>query len=551
MKAKTVLITLAVVILLFAGILQIALWNSSGSIIDFIAGQFEPSPRLEERDVSVTGGRQTAVRVTVAVDTRSPLNVVDEEYLSFAIDMSQVVGGKWWNPRADVIEMGGGEKHAPVFDFDRPRLDLLAAALAPAYLRIGGTEADKTYYDLAAPWTARIDPPEGYGSAMTRGQWDGVNAFASRNGLKLVFTINTGPATRRDGGSWDPRNAEKLIAYTAWKGYRVSVWELGNELNLFWYDNGPKSMVPPERYHADLVAARALVKKYFPGSRFTGHSSAFWPVLGEPLSFFFGMMEGYVKTSGDVIDIISWHYYPQQSRRGPIATRKAYPSRLLDPDALDEAAHWARYIGGLRDTHAKGRPIWLGESGNAQFGGEPGVSDAYIGGLWWLDQLGLLARNGHKVVVRQTLCGMNYGMIDDETLKPNPDYWNSLLWKRLMGRKAYDVRAEGDEARKVRVYAHSAAGTRDAGVAVLVINLHHDRSAEVAFPGMKGMSYKVYALNGPDVLGKEVLLNGKKLDVVGGRALPPTPGSGAAGKGETAITVKPLSYTFVVFGGKG
>ena len=34
------------------------------------------------------------------------------------------------------------------YDFARPRLRLLAGALAPAYLRIGGTDADHTVYRL-------------------------------------------------------------------------------------------------------------------------------------------------------------------------------------------------------------------------------------------------------------------------------------------------------------------------------------------------------------------------------------------------------------------
>ena len=122
----------------------------------------------------------------------------------------------------------------------------------------------------------------------------------------------------------------------------------------------------------------------------------------------------------------------------------------------------------LRDEYAPGRGIWLGETGNAQFGGEPGVSDTYIGGLWWLDQLGLLAASGVEAVFRQTLAGMNYGMMDPDTLELNPDYWNSLLWKELMGTDVYRVSLSGGDVSRVRVYAHSAG--KGPGLSKLVIN---------------------------------------------------------------------------------
>ena len=104
----------------------------------------------------------------------------------------------------------------------------------------------------------------------------------------------------------------------------------------------------------------------------------------------------------------------------------------------------------LRDQYAPGKPVWIGETGGAQFGGEPGISDAYLGGLWWLDELGLAARSGVEVVVRQTLSGSNYGLIDDKTLVPRPDYWNSWLWKRLMGQEVFAFHLVTNPVRRLR-----------------------------------------------------------------------------------------------------
>src|SRR5919201_613535 len=98
-------------------------------------------------------------------------------------------------------------------------------------------------------------------------------------------------------------------------------------------------------------------------------------------------------------------------------------------------SRWAQLVERARTQYSPGAEVWLGESGNAQCGGEPGVSDALAGTLWWVDQLGALARRGQRVVFRQTLVGSDYGLLDDQTLDPRPDYWASILWKRVMGTK--------------------------------------------------------------------------------------------------------------------
>jgi len=198
-------------------------------------------------------------------------------------------------------------------------------------------------------------------------------------------------------------------------------------------------------------------------------------------------------------------------------------------------------VNGWRDRYAPGSPVWLGETGNAQYGGEPDLSNAYLGGLWWLDQLGLMARLGQEVVVRQSLAGMDYGLLDDETLEPRPDYWNSLLWKRLIGPRVLAARARGECAERLRVYAHGASGP--GAVTVLAINLDPAREALLDFPGLEGRGREVYAVTAPDPLGQTVLLNGEELALSGGR-LP-----ALRGVRRDEVRLEPLSYAFVRFEG--
>jgi heparanase 1 len=531
------------------GLHVLLFWGGSGSVFELIQGNLPPAIELKDTAASLTGGKsEEAIIVRATIDTRRAVAQVLPEYLSFTLDTSQLVGGKWWNPQADKVETGSGTKHAPLFDFNREKLDMLVAGLSPAYLRIGGSEADKVYYDLTdrRAYADKQDVPPGYHQTMTAKQWDNLNAFVRRNHLKFVFTLNSGPSARNDDKRWNPENAEALMRYSKEKGYTVDVFELGNEHNLFWYIYGLGNIVDTDQYREDLLVLKGLMQKYYPDAKLGSQGSAIWPVLGEPLGAFFGFYKGMIEKSGKDVDAIAWHYYPQQSRRGPFASRKAHPARLLDPENLDEAAHWAGVFTGLRDKHAPGRGIWLGETGNAQFGGEPGVSDAYIGGLWWLDQLGLLAASGVEAVFRQTLAGMNYGMLDPETLVPNPDYWNSLLWKELMGTDVYRVSRAGQDPSNVRVYAHSTR--QGTGVSFLVLNLDSEKMAAVSFAGFQKRAFALYAVTTPDILGKEVRLNGKKLSLVNGNKLPRLEGRRLQAAGIPIVTVNPLSYTFVQFG---
>jgi heparanase 1 len=70
--------------------------------------------------------------------------------------------------------------------------------------------------------------------------------------------------------------------------------------------------------------------------------------------------------------------------------------------------------------------LTAGETGSAYGGGAPGLSDRYVAGFLWLDKLGMAARLGVDVVVRQSLSGGNYALLDPE-MEPLPVSW-SALW---------------------------------------------------------------------------------------------------------------------------
>lgn len=521
--------------------------ESRGGITEFIKGQISTSQKDLRRDISVEGGSDEPYRVEVEIDIKNPVATISPKYLSFTLDVSSIVGGNWWNPEADGKELRSGSRKANLIDLENPKLNQLAKNLAPAYLRIGGSESDKIFYDLKTEKYFQDKVPESYESVLTRKRWDEIIRFTERNSLDLIFTLNSGPSSRNENESWNSQNAEELIRYSSEQNYRIKEWELGNELNLYWYIFGPSNFIKPKNYKDDILKAKSVINQYYPDSNFNGQGSAFWPIIGEPLSFFYKFTEESLKLSGRDIDKVLWHYYPQQSKRGPIATRRAAPTRLLNPDYLDEAAHWAKKIKTLRDKYAPGKPIWMGETGNAQFGGEPGVSDVYISGLWWLDQLGLLALHDHKVVIRQTLTGLDYGLLDEDTLEPRPDYWNSIIWKELMGNKVFKTLSTSENKDHLRVYAHSSARKDDSFLTLLAINLDHKKNAILSIPMFKGHRYEVFSINTNDIYSKEVLLNGKRLELENDFETPKISGILNRPEHPPFVNISPLSYTFIVF----
>jgi hypothetical protein len=415
------------------------------------------------------------------------------------------VGAPWWSSSGKVESSDQGEAR-PALDFGDARLRALTRALAPAYLRIGGTDADRLVYDVAGGPVAA--PPGTF--VLSAAHWDALTAFARALGLEVLFTLNAGPAARDASGDWRPDSARALLEHARRRGDPIAAWELGNEPDIYWNAFGWSHHVSGETYARDFARLRALLS----GARSAGPASAYWPLVGELIGPT-ALLPEFLAATETPPEIVSWHYYPQQSRRCSVAVRRVRTGRPLDPAELDEFARWSERVRSARDRHAPRAALWLGETANAQCGGEPGVSDRFVGVLWWLDQLGLAARLGNAVVVRQALVGSEYGLLDAPALAPRPDYWASLLWKRRMGERVLAVRTAGENA-YLRAYAHCALEPAGA-VSLLLLNVHPSRPADAVLEGVAAGSARIQRLDAPS-LGADVLrLNGEPLALRDGR----------------------------------
>jgi hypothetical protein len=181
-----------------------------------------------------------------------------------------------------------------------------------------------------------------------------------------------------------------------------------------------------------------------------------------------------------------------------------------------------------------GKPLWLTETGEAACGGDTWASE-FVDSFRLLDQFGSLAQKSVKSIMVNTLASSDYGLLDEDTLEPRPNYWAILLWKRTMGTRALDPGAAPSP--NVRTYAQCMKNS-NGGVSFLLINL--DKAAEASIN--VSVAGERYTLSAPDLSSKTVLLNRVELKAAADGTVPDT-----KGQPFTAGTVRfaPLTITIL------
>lgn len=481
---------------------------------------------------------------TVSVEARAgrPTAKVGPRYMSLAVDIDQVVGGEFWNPD------GGppAEIPFPPYDFDRPELLRLTRAMLqgrPAYLRLSGTGANKTYYDMSRePVT---EPPPGYERVLTREQWDGAIRFAERLDLKVWVGINTGPGPRDDEYRWLPANAREFLRYNVRRDYPLAVAEYGNEPNVFGFSGIPATYTADD-YARDSIRFRRLLGNVAPKVKLVGPGTFLTPADpdGEAgLGFTLGPIAADIMPllPRGFYDAVNYHYYNGFSTRLPLEPH--VPADPLDPGWLtDQVVRSARYMQGLRDRYQPRAPVWLGEASTVAAGGQIGYSDRFIASFFHLNELGELGGLGIGVLVRQTLQGSNYGLLDALTTRPEPDYWATLLWERLMGAEQLNAAAPAAPS-TLKLFAACTPGGRSGGVTLLALNLSRSGAETLRLVGPGGSGARAYVVTAPDLHGDEVLLNGRRLRA--SRAGRITTDLAPRPVRARTLRVPPASYAFV------
>lgn len=204
------------------------------------------------------------------------------------------------------------------------------------------------------------------------------------------------------------------------------------------------------------------------------------------------------------------------------------------------------------------------------------VTNAFLNSLWLLDRLGMMATRGTPLMARQSLIGYNYSLLGnfpDEPIFAAPDFYSTVLFKRLAGTKVLPMHgaakrawaADDSAKRKLRAYAYcSATGAGAAAGAVTLVLVNTDDAVAVttSVAGLGGGAVEVYALtpgwdardlSSPPLYratSRHLALNGRVLAVDERGALPPMPPElqppPATGQ-PTRLTLPPLTAMFAVF----
>ncbi|MGI8637828.1 MAG: hypothetical protein ACR2KZ_20700 [Segetibacter sp.] len=235
-------------------------------------------------------------------------------------------------------------------------------------------------------------------------------------------------------------------------------------------------------------------------------------------------------------DVFSYHYYGGASKRCAPA---GVPGSISPDDAL--SAQWLNktvlaynYYKGMRDKYLPGKPIWLTETADAACGGNPWAA-TFLDCFRYVEQLGKLAKVGVQVVMHNTLSASEYGLLDQDTHLPRPNYWTALLWSRFMGTEVYDA---GSSKLGVDMFVHNLKN-KPGGLALLIVNTLNTSSA-VNIPA----NAEQYMLTAYELQTKKVQLNGEDLALTANDELPVIKGKILKAG---VIQIPPYSITFLTF----
>ncbi|XP_030426570.1 inactive heparanase-2 isoform X1 [Gopherus evgoodei] len=458
--------------------------------------------------------------ILLDVNTKSPVRVTSENFLSLQLDPSIIHDG--W------------------LDFlSSRRLVTLARGLAPAFLRFAGKRTDflqfqnlknpaksrggpgpdyylKNYEDDIVRSDIALDKQKGCKIAqhpdimlelqrekaaqmhlvllkeqfsntysnltLTARSLDKLYNFADCSGLHLIFALNA--LRRNPDNSWNSSNALSLLKYSASKKYNIS-WELGNEPNNYRTLTG--RTMNGSQLGKDYIQLKSLLQLI----RTYARTSLSGPSIGRPRKNVIALLEGFMKVAGRTVDAVTWqHYY--------IDGRVAKVTDFLKTRLLDTLSDQIRKIQKVVNTYAPGKKIWLEGIGATSAGGTNNLSDSYAAGFLWLNTLGMLANQGIEVVMRHSFFDHGHNHLVDQNFNPLPaccdlsspvlpaaalqhlacsvtdvilrllsgDYWLSLLYKRLVGPRVLAVHVAGLQREprpgrvirdKLRIYAHCSS----------------------------------------------------------------------------------------------
>jgi heparanase 1 len=483
------------------------------------------------------------------------LGTVDPRYVSYNIEMVEITGGRFWKPYKSAVEAQGADKsgtppdanqqvgmnpnlfqYRPPIDLSNPRLRKLAQELGPSYVRVSGTWQNSTFFQNDDN-PAMAEPPKGFRAVATRAQWKGVVDFARAADDRIVTSFAISPGARDTDGVWTQAQAHAILDYTKSIGGNIAAAEFMNE-PTFPGPGGAPAGYDAAAFAKDAKVFEAFLRKESPQTTFLGPGGVGEGVSLAPAGMPAGMAmkllltDDLMKATGPIFDAFSYHFYGTISHRcmGSMTADKALTAEWLDRTDTGE-----KFYADLRDKFMPGKSMWLTETAEAACGGDQFAAE-FVDTFRFLNQLGTLAQKGVQVVMHNTLASSDYGLLNEDTLEPRPNYWAALLWKRTMGSVVLDPDAPKDQP--FRIYAHCAMEKRG-GVTILALNAdtEHEQLLTLSKPAER------YTLTATALTSGQVLLNGTELKAEADGSVGPLKGEHVR---SGVIHLAPSSVSFLV-----
>lgn len=492
--------------------------------------------------------RQTEVSVPVQlrVSDQHIIGTPPAGFASFTLDFHPASLGKVWGKNASILEI----------DLHSPGLVGVARALAPAILRLGGSEAGQnlTYTGFPGDDTpCPIIRGAPYYYCLSRERWDEILEFANATGSRLMLDLNIiGPGNSSD---FDATLAQidALFAHTCRTARRA---DAGGGLWAFELGNENQGMISPEVAAKRVQAVAKSLARHWP-SRATRpllvgpspHISPDWIV-----DFLAALHSLDAPSAEHSLDVFAYHMYSGYGKAPGIAEQIPTPGFLDDARDLVDLA-----TGLLRSSALAATPIMVSETAAAwSSGGPTGACLAFASSFWYFDHLATAASSfggGHLAVARQTLVGGNYSLVDsNDGFRANPDFFVALLWRQVVegggGRGARVLRSEPRKAvvsqnvhREIRCFsACDASGRLIVGVANLGGRAASVEIQNLGFSSAAVREQWVLEAAESDLLTRKAKLNGLPLESVGG-IVPPLPP--VAGNATELFLAPPQSVAFL------
>lgn len=500
------------------------------------------------------------IDLTISPDANS-VGDVEQEFVSTTMD--------WWPQSAE----GWGNSSVINADLQNPKLIEAAKKLSPFFLRIGGSQADTIIYNF--PSAANVTGRDGITLAcsekpqhcLTEARWAEVLDFAEKCGARIVFTLAYLIHTRdvygnNDQHDWVSTNARSLLEYTANSKHgqlgTVYGFELGNELRHGGKAKNTTRMVTAYK------KVRSIIEELW-------QNNPIKPLVMGPACTGTSEFKQLLETLGPFIDIATYHKYHGSGKDSSILQRARKPGFYTHPISNGGQSKWAENY--VSNNLARAQ-LWIGEGAMLYNSGRHGVTNAFIGSLWFANLLGSLPKSNplpHSVYCRQALIGGYYELISHESLDPNPDYWVAFLWKKIVGTRAIgpiisSTRIDTFELSKqftfgcckkpgqdtLLVHAFCAKSDERIGnntnhpgdVVFIVINIDEETSFDLNITLGASRTEYVLTPQSNNLTSQKVLLNGKTLSIADDGIFP-----GIKGRRVNLFKITrtpPISISFIV-----